>query len=215
MGYKVILTGVYTITCLVNNKIYVGKAVNVGERLNTHRYELREGKHQNSHLQNAWNKYKEKNFKFEILEECHEDFLCSQEHYWCNLLNTRDRKYGYNLANTHPECRNRKTESEITKRTQTRRRNAEERGYWVPESYRLRLKQTSKISPKMREKQLERSRKKVVKMDMEGNELQIYSSMVEAAQDNNLWTQGISLACSGKYKQCGGFKWRIFIEEKN
>ena len=29
MGYKVILTGVYTITCLVNNKIYVGKAVNL------------------------------------------------------------------------------------------------------------------------------------------------------------------------------------------
>jgi len=52
-------------------------------------------------------------------------------------------------------------------------------------------------------------------MDLEGTELETYNSMAEAAEKNNLWTQGISLACSGKYKQCGGFKWKIFIQEKN
>ncbi len=211
MSYIAPISAIYTITSVIDNKIYVGKAVNVQERLNNHKHSLRKSIHANNHLQRAWNKYGETNFLFEILERCEENFLSSQEHYWCNLLNTGNPKFGYNLASTHPDGNNRLTEESISKRTQTRRKNAEERGYWVPESYRLKLKQTSKISPEMREKQLEKSRRKVVKMDMEGNELETYKSMVEAAEKNSLWTQGISMACSGKYKQCGGYKWKIFI----
>ncbi len=211
MSYITFINGIYTITSIIDNKIYIGKAVNVQERLNNHKHLLRKNKHANRHLQNAWNKYGESNFKFELLEECEEDFLCSQEHYWCNLLNATNRKFGYNLAETSPDCSNRLTEESISKRTQTRKENAEKRGYWVPEDYRLKLKTTARISPEMRKKQVEKSRRKVIKMDLEGNELQTYDSMAEAAVKNNLFTQGISLACSGKYKQCGGFKWKIFI----
>ena len=106
-------SGIYTITNLINNKIYVGFCTNLFERYKNHKYELFGNRHKNSHLQNAVNKYKIENFLFEILEECDEIYLASQENYWCNLLNVHNRKYGYNIQPTHPN--NIKKHSEETK----------------------------------------------------------------------------------------------------
>ena len=41
-------------------------------------------------------------FDFEILQECEERLLSSLEHYWVNILDTRNRKRGYNLRPTNP-----------------------------------------------------------------------------------------------------------------
>ena len=41
-------------------------------------------------------------FKFELLEECEEEFLASQENYWCNILQKHIKKYGYNIQITNP-----------------------------------------------------------------------------------------------------------------
>ena len=61
---------VYTITNTANGKMYIGKTSRpVKERWYRHRYNLRENKHPNDYLQNAWNKYGEESFLFEILEE--------------------------------------------------------------------------------------------------------------------------------------------------
>lgn len=60
--------GIYTIKCLSNGKVYVGSAVDLISRKSQHFYRLRKNKHGNSHLQNAYNKYGEQNFIFEIVE---------------------------------------------------------------------------------------------------------------------------------------------------
>src|SRR5690349_12587609 len=96
-------SGIYTITCKVNSKIYIGRSRNIKNRKLFHFQHLRENNHHNEYLQRAWNKHGEENFEFEVLEECEEQFLASQENYWCNLLNTHSKKYGYNNAPTHPE----------------------------------------------------------------------------------------------------------------
>ncbi len=95
-------SGIHTITNLVNNKIYVGYASDIDGRLTTHLYELRNKKHPNSHLQSAFNKYGRDNFKFELLEECGEKLFCALEHYWCTILNTHNRRFGYNIRPTNP-----------------------------------------------------------------------------------------------------------------
>jgi len=95
-------SGIYTITNIVNNKLYVGCSINTARRLTTHKSYLRLNNHKNTHLQAAWNKYGEENFLFEILEECEERFLFPQEHYWCNLLRVHEVSYGYNLKPTNP-----------------------------------------------------------------------------------------------------------------
>ncbi len=96
------IPGVYTITNILNNRIYVGCSKNVRKRLNWHRCLLKSNKHSNDRLQKSFNKYGEKSFKFELLTECTEELIFSEEHYWANLLNTHHRKHGFNILPTHP-----------------------------------------------------------------------------------------------------------------
>lgn len=98
-----IISGIYTITNLVNNKIYAGQSINVLLRLQQHKTNLISNIHSNKFLQNSFNKHGIENFKFEILEECSQEYLCSQENYWCNLLYVHNDKFGYNIKPTHPE----------------------------------------------------------------------------------------------------------------
>ena len=95
-------SGVYTITCLINNKVYVGNSKNLSKRLSTHKTKLKSNKHANEHLQNAYNKYGVENFEFETLETCEEQFLDSCENFWCNMLDSSNRSKGYNIKPTSP-----------------------------------------------------------------------------------------------------------------
>ena len=47
---------IYTITNIVNSKIYVGKTNNFNYRMSKHKYTLKNNIHINEHLQRAWNK---------------------------------------------------------------------------------------------------------------------------------------------------------------
>lgn len=96
MAYKKI-SGIYKITNKLNNKIYIGQSKWIKTRLTEHRNDLRNNKHQNQHLQNAWNKYKGENFKFEILEECSIDELDDKEIYWIKYYDSCNRSMGYNI----------------------------------------------------------------------------------------------------------------------
>lgn len=96
-------SGIYTITNISNGKIYVGQAINVFSRWTEHKCSLRNNYCENGRLQNAWNKYGESSFIFEVLVECEKEFLSSEEHYWATILNTHHRDFGYNLRPTHPE----------------------------------------------------------------------------------------------------------------
>ena len=95
-------SGIYKITNLISGKLYIGCASNVKTRINGHLYNLRKGIHNNDYLQKAWVKYGEKNFSFQIIEECQVADLHVREHYWVSKLNCLDRTIGYNLKPTDP-----------------------------------------------------------------------------------------------------------------
>lgn len=65
---KDIKSVVYSITSVINNKKYIGSAVNYNVRRVRHLSNLRCNRHHSSHLQNSFNKYGETNFVFDILE---------------------------------------------------------------------------------------------------------------------------------------------------
>ena len=92
--------GIYKIRNILNNKCYIGCTKNFEIRYTKHLSSLRNQKGVNKHLQNAWNKYGEENFVFEIIEALDpmEDkkelnkVLNIKEQYWVNIV-----KPGYNI----------------------------------------------------------------------------------------------------------------------
>lgn len=79
---------IYKITNILNGKIYVGSAIDFVSRRYKHLHKLRKNKHENRKLQNAYNKYGEKNFNFDILEEVSDSkYLISVEQIFIDLLN--------------------------------------------------------------------------------------------------------------------------------
>ena len=78
--------GIYMIVNLLNNHKYIGSSVNIKRRLEVHRSNLRHNHHDNPHLQNAWNKYGEDNFVFNILERCSKDERFEREQYYVNSI---------------------------------------------------------------------------------------------------------------------------------
>ena len=83
-------SGIYRIRNLVNNKFYIGSAVNLNKRKSQHFYYLRNNKHHNKPLQNSFNKYKKDNFIFEIMCYCHKEDLILNE--YNNALYKRNQR---------------------------------------------------------------------------------------------------------------------------
>lgn len=95
-------TGIYVITCILNNKKYIGQSVDIvkrnrGELSLMKKGKFHSGNSSNRHMENALKKYGWKNFSFKVLEECKKDELNDKEKYWINLYHTNNSKYGYNL----------------------------------------------------------------------------------------------------------------------
>lgn len=91
-------SGIYKIIC-INNKFYIGSSVNIGGRLKDHVRLLKRNKHQNKYLQNSWNKYGEKNFRFEIIENIYDaNQLLIREKWWIHNTNCYNIKIGFNIS---------------------------------------------------------------------------------------------------------------------
>lgn len=108
------MSGVYTITNCINNKIYVGCSSDIDKRIGDHKSALKNNSHPNSYLQSTHDIYGMNSLIFEILVDCEEVFMYSEENFWVNMLNTFDRNFGYNLLSTNPNNIN-KRHSEETK----------------------------------------------------------------------------------------------------
>lgn len=99
------ITGIYKITNQTNDKVYIGKSVDMFTRWRHHERELQRGKHCNVHLQKSWNKYGENTFKFEVVEVCDEKLLKDREMYWMGVFNSLKPEWGYNIADESKETK--------------------------------------------------------------------------------------------------------------
>lgn len=91
--------GIYKIINVINNKFYVGSAVDLKRRKTRHFCELRNNKHNNKHLQAAWLKYGEQSFVFVVVEDLSpEADLLAAEDIW--LKEHVGKEYCYNIGVT-------------------------------------------------------------------------------------------------------------------
>ena len=64
------IAGVYEIRNAINGNCYIGSSINLALRLRKHKEALRSHRHNNSHLQRAWDKYGESSFSFKTILLC-------------------------------------------------------------------------------------------------------------------------------------------------
>jgi group I intron endonuclease len=218
--------GIYKITNLLDSKIYVGQSVNVEKRWKYHLSRLKGKTHPNPHLQSSWNKYGEKSFRMELIEECNKEKLCIRENFWCRTFQSYDRKKGYNLTITSDSKKYTLTEegrkkigdahrgkklSEETKQLisirhmgkklsdLTKKRMSKPKGEWTQE----RKKNHSKIrkgkGPTLTEKWLEAKLKPVLYISPLGKETP-YNSVKEASDSTGILSTHIVACCKGRLK---------------
>jgi hypothetical protein len=96
--------GVFLIRNLVRDKVFLGIGLDLPGIINRHKFQLSQGIHQNTRLQNDWNKLGSRNFAFEILDQLglasdptvdHEEDLKSLEKLWLEKLQPYGDR-GYN-----------------------------------------------------------------------------------------------------------------------
>jgi len=88
---------IYKIINVINNKFYVGSAVNFEKRKARHLWRLRRGDHANKYLQAAWAKYGEQAFVFAVVQEVADsEDLLTAENVW--LYEHVGKEYCYNIA---------------------------------------------------------------------------------------------------------------------
>lgn len=84
--YNTKYSGIYCIENSINNKRYIGSTKSLYTRLHKHNSLLNHKKHENSYLQNAWNKYGNDKFECYVIEFCKEEELTEREQFWIDEL---------------------------------------------------------------------------------------------------------------------------------
>lgn len=90
------MTGIYSITNIINHKKYIGQSVDIKRRFRDHRWALRHNKHENDHLQKSFNKYGIDCFVFEVICECTQENIDELERYYIEYYDATNSDKGYN-----------------------------------------------------------------------------------------------------------------------
>lgn len=90
------VSGIYKITCIENNKTYIGKSVDVANRWSEHiKSSLEIGTIAKNQLYTLMKEKGAENFTFELLEEVDKNKLLERESYWIKFYETDS--YGLNM----------------------------------------------------------------------------------------------------------------------
>lgn len=195
---------VYCIMNVINKKKYIGSTRNFKKRSETHLYRLRHDKHNNIHLQRAWNKYREKKFKWYILSPCSVKDLSKMEQKFITLFSTFDRKMGYNIC----EDAINKTCSEETKK-RISDANKGENAYWFGKTFSLQTRNKmskSRIGRKVSLVTRNKIRKSLIgQLFSEERKIKISN----ANKGNRAWNRGKSWSASMRKKLSKAHKGQI------
>lgn len=188
MPYKEKVSAIYAIRNVVSGKMYIGSATNLYNRFAVHRRYLRTGKHFNKHLQSSWTKYGEENFIFGIIEYTEYENLVQKEEYYIQLYKSNKPEKGYNKRE---KCNT-------------------NFGIKISEETRKKLRESHlghKRSPEAQVKISAAQFKKVCKINMQGETVEVFFSIKEAAERTGLYPQSISMCCRKILNKVGGFYW--------
>lgn len=212
------ISGVYKITNLINNKIYIGSAMDFEGRKYRHLNSLKKNKHHSIKLQRAYNKYGEESFKFEILEkvyfnEVHEklfkiQYLQSLEQYYLNKY--KPYITGYNVSSKSDSGSYVKTEETFIKARNTRIINGTvNMTQEAKDNISFGLRNSEKAK-KAREVLHNKLRIKIYQYDLDGNFIKEWNSIKEASENLNIKQDGIKSAIKHSNRTFSGFMFKNY-----
>jgi group I intron endonuclease len=111
-------SGIYKITNIINNKCYIGSAININKRWAVHRNSLLFNKHHSIYLQRVYNKYGITQLKYEVLLYCDKKDLLFYEQ---RAIDTY--KPEYNLCKIAGSPAGRKASEETKAKMRAARKN--------------------------------------------------------------------------------------------
>lgn len=108
-------SGIYLIKNIITNQNYVGSSYNIKNRWRQHKWYLRNNQHNNTYLQNSWNKYGESSFEFSIIINCVVDDLLEKEKQYIEDYNGMIKNGGFNCFDPVDLVRNNDVSDEVRK----------------------------------------------------------------------------------------------------
>lgn len=204
------ISGIYCIENLVNGKKYIGKSVNISKRWSEHKRALKSNQHYNKHLQKAWNKYGELNFKFSVIKYCNtEEELNNFEMYYINKFNTINSQYGYNITSGGEGAIGYHHTEEIKKyisTIQTGRLLSENWRKNISSAHKDRIKNGLMPKTEHFEKYNEEKSRPINCYDKNtGKYIETFESIQEASRKLSLEATNISKVIQRQYKYCGNY----------
>ncbi len=206
-------SGIYVITNLVNNKIYIGSTVKLYNRAYEHLRTLKKGEHKNHHLQSSYNKYGEINFQFDLIEYCDKEELLEREQIWIDFF-----KPDYNIdivagstlgIKLKPLTEKRKKEISIFNIKRWSSYTVEERMLLNKKISKGRM--GVKVIPESAKNMNQHCNKPVLQFDKQGNFIKEWKSYRQSERETG--AHHVSHVCNNKRKTSGGFIWK-YKEEK-
>lgn len=230
------ISGIYKITNKVNGKFYIGSSIDIEDRCENHYYShrkmLNRGEHYNNHLQNAWNKYGEENFIFEVIElypssietkdKKNKTRLLILEQKYLDILTPWKKEIGYNISkNSSGGNLGDEVNKKISKASRIYRENNPNWHPLISKKARKKASESAKIrcangiweSPMKNEeskrKSIEKRKKPVIQINPITNEkINRFDSATEAAESLGIKSGiYIGVVCNGFQKTSGGYKW--------
>lgn len=124
MPYAKKICGIYKIVNVAKNECYIGQSQNIKKRISEHFRLLKSGKHVNARLQNAFNKYGENNFNWNVEIVCEDaNDLNALEEAFISGDATFVEKMFYNIADfAKAPMRGKKHTDEIRAKISKKRR---------------------------------------------------------------------------------------------
>lgn len=208
-----------------DGRVYVG----ITSQKPAQRWQSGHGYKNNSYFTRAILKYGWDNFTHEILyDDLTEKEAKDIEISLITKLKCNERKYGFNIS-SGGESKKGTTISDwqkqriseasknriVSKETREKLSKASKKT-WSDESYRRHMREVNLGSKNPQygktrtpQEKLERGAKSVLQFDMDGNFIQEYVSLHDAADKTGISRSSISACCRGIYKQARGYIWKF------
>lgn len=175
---------IYQIRNTSNNLVYVGSTKNYEKRIREHKTELIAGKHCNSRLQNAWNKYGQDCFEFSVLEIVEQiENLLVREQFWMDKIGCYTRRNGYNIAPKAISCEGVRRSEEFRENLSESRKGSKNPNYGKKFSEETRRKMSEsrrgKKNPFYGKKHKEETIKKMKELDKSDYKWNLSKEVIE------------------------------------